>query len=167
MKFIILALILAMSTVHVTAAPLDREALEAHITRELSCWRKPPNPTPTLVALVQSKLINLSEQKGYDSISCWNLKGRFSVNGMPVVGVCAYEEDELIRALHPGYYWRGPGTSPGVQLALISSWPVAKVKAWAQSALSPTGKYRVETSDGVIKGTEVSCHESDFPLPDD
>jgi hypothetical protein len=86
---------------------------------------------------------------------------------MPVVGVCAYEEDELIRALHPGYYWRGPGTSPGVQLSLISSWPVEKVKTWAKSALAPTGKYRIEASDGVIKGTEVGCHESDFPLPDD
>ncbi len=167
MRFILSALALTLSTLHVMGAPLTKEILEEHITRELSCWRKPPNPTPTLVALVQSKLIRPSEQKGYDSISCWSLKGRFSVSGMPVGGVCAYEEDELIRALHPGYYWRGPGTSPGVQLSLISSWPVEKVKAWAKSYLAPAGKYRIQPSDGVLRGTELSCHESDFPLPED
>ncbi|NBJ13678.1 hypothetical protein [Microvirga arsenatis] len=109
----------------------------------------------------RAKLINLKAQEGYDSLSCWKLTKPLQVKGLPVVGVCAYEEDDLIKAQHPGYYWRGPGTSPGVQLMLLTSARPEAAKAWWKKVGYSESGPKIEASSDQEGVTEIRCSDYD------
>jgi hypothetical protein len=100
-----------------------------HIIQQLTCLRE-PNPTPTLHYFLQKKIIRLRDAKGADSVNCWRLTKSYNLAGLPVVGVCAFEEDPFVRTLYPGLYWRGPGTSPGQLLSVLTVVGDDVIKDW-------------------------------------
>jgi TPR repeat protein len=133
---------------------------ESNLIEQLACQKR-PNPTPILTYLMRNKYIRLEEMDGYDSVSCWKVVKPLSVRGLPVVGVCAYEEDDLVVSQNPGYYWRGPGTSPGVQITLVTSANADAASTWSkktteQIKVAP----EIEKSSFFDGMTEVSCNES-------
>lgn len=141
-----------------TALAQSQDAIDDHVVRELACSRL-PSPTPTLLALVRKGFIRVADQKGADSLSCWSLRKPWSLKGLPIAGLCAFEEDEVLRAIDPKLHWRGPGTSPGVQLALYTKTDVARTREWARRALGEGSRAKVQPDEGaVFEGlTEIRC----------
>lgn len=125
------------------------------IMQELACQRS-PNPTPVLRYLLDEKFIRLRDQKGYDSISCWRLTRPFDLKGLSVSAVCAAEENALLHRQNPGFYWRGPGTSPGTRFSVATTANPQTVKAWVASNLSMTGP-QIEPSDLFTGMTAIEC----------
>jgi hypothetical protein len=144
----------------VVAPAAASSPFESNLIEQLACQKR-PNPTPILTHLMRNKYIRLEEKDGYDSISCWKVVKPLSVRGLPVVGVCAYEEDDLVVNQHPGYYWRGPGTSPGVQITLVTSVnPNVASSWWKETTEQIKVTPEIEKSSFFDGMTEVSCNES-------
>jgi hypothetical protein len=159
MKFISLAALATLALSMPAIAQAQSSAFEDHVIEQLACLRR-PTPTPTITHLVRSKLIDLKSQQGYDSISCWKLSKPLRLKGLSITAVCAYEDDDLIKQQHPGYYWRGPGTSPGVQLTLITpASPNAARQWWAKAGDLYSKSPKFEASAFYDGLTEISCNE--------
>lgn len=138
-----------------TVAEGDTAAAQS-IAQQMVCTER-PNPTPVLRYFVKRGLIRVKEMVGQDSISCWKLKRAFDLNGLPITGICAYEDDPLVLALDPDFYWRGPGTSPGVRLDVVTDAPRPAIEAWAAKAY--VDPKQIETTD-ILNGTAlISCSE--------
>ena len=136
----------------------SQDAIDEHVVRQLACSRL-PSPTPTLLALVRKGFIRVADQNGADSLSCWSLRKPWSLKGLPIAGLCAFEEDEVLRAINPKLHWRGPGTSPGVQLALYTKTDLVQTREWARRALGESSRASVQPDEGaVFQGlTEIRC----------
>lgn len=159
MKAAFLAALVPLAFCMPETAQAQSTAFEDHVIQQLACLRR-PNPTPTITHLVRSRLIDLKNQQGYDSISCWKLSKPFRLKGLPITAVCAYEDDDLIKQQHPGYYWRGPGTSPGVQLTIVTSaTPNAARQWWAKAGDLYAKSPEFEASSFYDGLTEISCNE--------
>lgn len=144
-------------TLAILAGPaFAQTALGDAAIQELGC-RRTPNPTPIIRALVDAKLIRLADQKGYDSVSCWRLRQPLDLRGLAITGMCASEENQLIRQQNPKFYWRGPGTSPGTLISVATSASPATVKAWAAANLG-AGKAQVDKSEAFNGMTQIECN---------
>ncbi len=111
-------------------APLAaQEYFEPMILSELHCAES-PSPLPVLEALEGAGFIRSSELYGYDSISCFPIRGALTIYGLQVDAVCAHEEDSSIMNERPDLLYRGPGTSPGQSLSFGTSAARAEVEDW-------------------------------------
>ena len=145
----------AISTSASSQSALDSHA-EEHLIEALQC-KQIPNPTTFLAFLAKRQYIKLSERIDVDSTSCWKLKRPFVAKGLPISGVCAAVEDGLTFHLYPDLYWRGPGTSPGTFVQVITTAPRPVVDAWvAHNKISPKA---VDASYDVDGAMQVQCTE--------
>lgn len=140
-----------------TASALS--AFDRMVLEELSCIR-PPKPTAILLALVDTKKIDLAANIGYDSISCWNIDGGITVAGMIFQSVCAFEEDEDIRSYNKDLYYRAPGTSPGQRISFGAAVNGDQLSDWYIGVFGPS-KVNSAISEGnnttLQDSSEVSC----------
>lgn len=123
----------------------------------MSC-RAAPKPTPVLLQLIQSGVIVQRPDQVADSVSCWRVTRPLTLRGLPVSGVCAFDEEPTPQALRMGLYRRGPGTSPGTQLAVLTPLHPGEARQWVAS--SKIGRPRVGENPeyrDVPGKSEVSC----------
>ena len=110
--------------------------LERMILEEIACDRN-PRPTSILRELARIEKIDVSENVGYDSMSCWKIDGGIDVVGMRFVSICGFEEDAGIRERNTDLYYRGPGTSPGQMLSLGSDVSSDELAEWYFRTFGP------------------------------
>lgn len=116
------------------AIPL--EDLNDEILTQLRCDR-PAAPSAVLAAMARAGIIDIENNVGYDSMSCFKFETDFEIDGVTFEGVCAFEEDPNVRAQYPGFFTRGPGTSPGQFIALATNAPEPDLKEWYRRNLNP------------------------------
>ncbi|MBN8552749.1 MAG: hypothetical protein J0L52_07640 [Caulobacterales bacterium] len=100
----------------------------AQLAELLKCADQ-PNPTPLLIALAQAGRIDVSDNVGFDGLSCFALAepivlpARDGVDPLPVETICAFDEtypETLAGTPYEGrLYQRGPGTSPGMVIRAV------------------------------------------------
>ncbi|RWK37903.1 hypothetical protein [Mesorhizobium sp.] len=155
------ALLLGVST-----AAFSQEAPEAfaeHLIHQLTC-KHAPDPTATLLYLNKSKRINLDRGEGADSETCWAIRPQLEVKGATFTHICASAEDRLLLDLFPRLYWRGPGTSAGTGLRLVSGEDTATIKDWIKRTITADEtKLEVGEPTFVDGRTEISCNSLSFP----
>ena len=151
------ALILAasFSTPAMAISAFDRMIME-----ELSCERA-PKPTGILQALAKAKKIKVSENIGYDSMSCWEISGGISFLGVKFTSVCAFEEDEFIRQYNKDLYYRGPGTSPGQFISFGTDISGDQLADWYVKTFGPA-RVNSAISEGIMTNldskSQVECN---------
>ena len=89
------------------------------IIDELRCFHE-PDVTDALEALLDEGFL-VGDFEGYDSISCWPLREPIRLHGIDFTRLCASNSDTEIIKAHAEIYWRGPGTSPGTGIALLTT----------------------------------------------
>lgn len=135
------------------------------ILAQLAC-NGTPDPAPVLIDLARSGAIDVSAGTRQDSSTCWALTPPLALDGMSFSHVCASSEDPAAIAAHPDLFWRGPGTSPGTELALSAPVATEALEAWASKALpGDEPAYFVDESWRVSGASEISCvgHANDEP----
>ncbi|MDB5538108.1 MAG: hypothetical protein JWP26_2933 [Devosia sp.] len=143
-------------------APALAEPLDEHILAQLAC-QKSPEPAYTLIALDRGERIAGDAALLMDSATCWPIAPELDVAGMSFSAVCASAEDPLLLEEFPDYFWRGPGTSPGTALTLVTKADLATAKTWAQANLGETEThYTVAESYRVEGGVEIDCSSLSF-----
>lgn len=121
---------------------------------QLAC-RNDPVALPTIAYLAKRKLIDLRKNVGGDSVSCYELKRTYDLDGLAVAGVCGSTEDALTRALWPDVFYRGPGTSPGIILSFSTRLPERAAKVWAmKNGIPPEAVGKSDWFEGM---TQVEC----------
>lgn len=134
-------------------------SFEDGIVEQLRCDAD-PTPLPFFAAIDQTGRLETDNQLGYDSVSCYPIAGGITVRGMTFDVICGFEEDQSI-AGWSDYFYRGPGTSPGQSLSLLSLSSEAEMLAWVRDTLKvPDPERRV--GERFIpgddrSGSEVSC----------
>ena len=150
-----IALLLATHTSSASAlTPIERLVLQ-----ELSCG-SPPSPTELVRELAKAGLIQLKENIGYDSLSCWRIEGDLVVTGVSFSSICVFEEDEFIRSNNEDIYYRGPGTSPGQTLALGTTLDAGKLSDWYVDQFGPANvASAIDEGEMTILGdpSQVEC----------
>jgi len=143
----------------VVAAPAIAESPEhevvGHIKQQLAC-RSDPDAVPLLTYLSQRGYISLSETKKSDSTSCWRLHRPLDMDGIAIQGVCAANEDPFMRAMYPNIFWRGPGTSAGTLLSVVTSLSVTATKSWANQ--HGIDSHDVDKSFDFSGLTKIECN---------
>ena len=143
------------------AAPRGKSevSFEAGIVEQLRC-DVAPAPLPFFAAIDQAGRLEIDSRVGYDSTSCYTIAGGMKVRGMEFDVICGFEEDQSI-ANWSDYFYRGPGTSPGQSLSLLSLSSEAEMLAWARDTLRvPDPERRVDERfipGDDRSGSEVSC----------
>lgn len=134
-------------------------SFEAGIVEQLRC-DVDPAPLPFFAAIDQAGRLEIDSRIGYDSVSCYTITGGMTVRGMTFDMICGFEEDQSI-ANWSDYFYRGPGTSPGQSLSLLSLSSEAEMLAWARDTLRvPDPERRVDERfipGDDRSGSEVSC----------
>lgn len=135
-------------------------AFDRMIMEELSC-EDPPRPTGILQTLVKAKKIDPSDNLGYDSMSCWKIKGGISFLGVNFNSVCAFEEDEFIRQYNKDLYYRAPGTSPGQFISFGTDISGDQLADWYVKIFGPA-RVSSAINEGVMTNldtkSEVECN---------
>ena len=125
---------------------------------QLACQAE-PHPVPIVAALADAGLVDPEDNQGYDSMSCFVIKGGVDVNGLVLTSVCAFEEDSDLREQRPDLFYRGPGASPGQFLSFGTPWDVATVKAWhGQHVGGPHLSDAVHPSSDPGESASVTCN---------
>lgn len=137
-----------------------------HVARQIIC-RMPPDPTPTLFYLSKRKRIDLKNGQRVDSETCWAIRPPVEMDKVTFTHVCASSEDPLLIELFPLLYYRGPGTSPGTGLRLITASDEAAVDDWierAKTRLGLSGETKLDIGEPsfVAGKTELSCNSMSF-----
>jgi len=148
---------LAAIAVAANADPLDDLAPD-HVIAQMQCAIK-PYPVTFAAYLAKRSLIVLKDNIGADSTSCWKLNGTYDLSGLPVSRLCVSEDDPFMVALYPDIFYRGPGTSPGTQLILITSLNEEDAKAWA--AANNIASSAVTPSIYVEGQVDITCNDFD------
>ncbi|MGE0240865.1 MAG: hypothetical protein AB7F09_16640 [Parvibaculaceae bacterium] len=142
------------------------DAFTDHLQRQIIC-QSAPDPTATLLYLSRKKRIDAKKGERADSETCWKIYPVLKIDGVGFMHVCASAEDPLLIELFPLFYFRGPGTSPGTGLRLVTTDAEAAVDDWLERAkerLGIKGDTRLdigEASSGAGK-TEISCNSTSF-----
>jgi hypothetical protein len=141
-----------------SAAPAvaEEQAFADHLLKQLSCTND-PDPTATLLYLNREKRIRLDDGEGMDSETCWAVEPAIEIQGVRFTHICGSAEDGLLIDLFPRFYWRGPGTSAGTGLRLITDLSEAALKAWAKEGLGD-GPYHVRDAQFHEGKREISCN---------
>lgn len=136
------------------SATFDKASVEAQIVEQLAC-EELPSPGPILEALRQQGKIDPEENQGFDSLSCFVIKGGLALDEITFNYVCGFEEDESIRAQYSDLFYRGPGTSPGQQLELFTTSGEDDTRKWFARVVATGGS---EDAIGKDRGkTKVEC----------
>lgn len=145
------------------AAGAQTLSFEDAAVSQLRC-ETAPIPGPFLAALRDAERIDPNKNTGYDSLSCFHIKGGVSIRGMRFDSICAFEEDANERNKYPGLFYRGPGTSPGQTLSFGSPAPMAELRAWARREIEGVGADRgiserilFDASGQTLAGSEIEC----------
>lgn len=155
-------LVLGASTA-VFSQEAQEKAFAEHLIRQLAC-KHAPDPTATLLYLNKSKRINLDRGEGADSETCWVVRPPLEVRGATFTHICASAEDRLLLDLFPRLYWRGPGTSAGTGLRLVSDEDTATIKDWIKRTIAADEtKLEIGEPTFVDGRTEISCNSLSFP----
>jgi hypothetical protein len=137
-----------------------------HLERQIIC-QSPPDPTPTLLYLSRNRHIDAKKGARTDSETCWTIYPPLAIDGVAFTHICASAEDPLLIELFPLLYYRGPGTSPGTGLRLITDDDETKVDDWLERAKARLGLGEDTKLDigepTFVKGkTEISCNSTSF-----
>lgn len=137
-----------------------------HLARQIIC-QSPPDPTPTLLYLSRNKHIDAKKGQRTDSETCWIIYPPLKIDGIDFTNVCASAEDPLLIELFPLLYYRGPGTSPGTGMRLVTNDDEAAVDNWierAKARLGLGGETKLDIGEPTfVKGkTEISCNSASF-----
>jgi hypothetical protein len=135
---------------------LSESAFPGHVLRQLGC-RSDPDPTLTLLFLVKHKRIQVDTGDKVDSETCWAIKPDLELAGASFSDICASAEDPFLVEHFPELYWRGPGTSPGTGLTLVSAMSLDAARDWAKRVLGE-GPYEVDQASWHDGKTEISCN---------
>jgi hypothetical protein len=148
---------LVLSAAASTAAEeLSESAFPGHVLRQLGC-RSDPDPTLTLLFLVKHERIRVDAGDKIDSETCWAIKPDLELAGASFSDICASAEDPFLVEHIPQLYWRGPGTSPGTGLRLVTAMSLDQTRDWAKRVLGE-GPYQVEAASWQEGKTEISCN---------
>lgn len=133
-------------------------AVEDMIVEEVACLRA-PDPTAVLLRLLDEGRMDTGEPVMADSVSCWAFVEPMTMGSIDFSHVCASHEDPGAVEQYPAFYSRGPGTSPGTSIGLVTGQPSGTVERWAAGSL-PAGAagYVIEPSAMIEGGTEISCN---------
>lgn len=155
-----LALTLAASPVAVFAE--TGPEIGETIVEQLACEAE-PDPLPALLALMEEERLDLEDALRADSTTCWALTPPIEAGEMTFSHICAAAEDPALIEEYPDLFWRGPGTSPGNELTLVTPADEESVQAWAMEAY-PDGSpaYNVNPSYRFEGATELSCNSLTF-----
>jgi hypothetical protein len=151
-----------------TSAPAQEPAVTFtdHLLREITCQHR-PDPTATLLYLSRNKHIDAKKGERVDGETCWNIYPPLEIDGIAFTHVCASAEDPLLIELFPLLYYRGPGTSPGTGLRLVTNADEAAVDDWLERAKTRIGlkgetKLDIGAPTFVEGKTEISCSSTSF-----
>ena len=147
------------------AVAQDPDAL-ADLKALMGCTA-PPEPTGVLLALRQSGTIASAVGPGFDDEYCWALDPAISWDGLQFSALCAVSGDPAIIARHAGLYWQGPTHPPFAEVWLLTTRPVAEIRAWAGRALPPGSRFEIDPDGDGSGRNALSCSEWRFPLPAD
>lgn len=137
-----------------------------HAARQIAC-AYPPDPTAMLLYLNKTKRLDLKKGERIDSGTCWILRPALGIEGVPFTHICASAEDPLLIELFPRLYYRGPGTSAGTGLRLITDADRAVLDDWVKR-INERARVKGETKlvIGAPSSTggkaEVSCNSTSF-----
>ena len=140
--------------------PTVAEPLDEHILAQLAC-QKAPDATFALIALERAGRIESTTATLMDSATCWLIGPSLDLAGISFSHICASAEDPLLIELFPDYYYRGPGTSPGISLALVTQASMTDATEWAAARVEGQ-RYRIEKSARVEGSVEISCNSLDL-----
>lgn len=140
--------------------PTVAEALDDHVLAQLAC-QKAPDATYALITLERGGRIESATATLSDGATCWSIRPEIDLAGIGFSDICASAEDPLLIELFPDFYYRGPGTSPGISLALVTQASVADATEWAAAHIEGQ-RYRIEESFRVEGGVEISCSSLDL-----
>jgi hypothetical protein len=136
------------------AAVADDSVVVDFVLEQLAC-KKDPDALPAITYLAKRRMIDLKDNVGGDSVSCYALRKPLDLGGLEVTGVCGATEEAIKHVLWPDVFYRGPGTSPGTLLSVSTPAPASKVAAWAASEDIAAA---VGESDWFAGQTEVECN---------
>jgi len=161
-SILILVLMICGSTS--SLAQQENEAFVDHAIRQIAC-AYPPDPTATLISLNKTKRIKKGERA--DSETCWGLGPPLRIEGVAFTHICASAEDPLLIELFPRLYYRGPGTSAGTGLRLVTNEERPAVEDWLmrireRAAIKGETKIQIGEPSFVKGKTEVSCNSMSF-----
>jgi hypothetical protein len=130
-----------------------------NVVENLSCQRD-PDATYLLYYLEQREIIDPSKAIKWDSMSCFPTS-KLTIDGLSVKYVCASTESAATRELFPQFYWRGPGTSPGVIMSLLSDASPSEIETWWEK-IDVVGSPNIELSKdndiiGIEAVSEIRC----------
>ena len=137
-----------------------------HLQRQIIC-QSAPDPTPTLLYLSRNRRLDAKKGTRTDNETCWTIYPPLKIDGVGFTHVCASSEDPLLIELFPLLYYRGPGTSPGTGMRLITDADESAVDDWIERAKARLG-LAAETELDIgeptyAKGkTEISCNSTNF-----
>jgi hypothetical protein len=137
-----------------------------HMQREIIC-RSPSDPTATLLYLSRNRHIDAKKGQRIDSETCWVIYPPLEIDELAFTHICASAEDPLLIELFPLLYYRGPGTSPGTGLRLVTNEDEAAVDDWLERAkkrLGMSGETKLDIGEATFGGgkTEISCNSTSF-----
>ncbi len=154
------------------AAPVSARAQDGddrfidHAVHQIAC-AYPPDPTAMLLYLNKTKRIDLKKGERIDSETCWSLRPPLEIEGIAFTHICASAEDPLLIELFPRLYYRGPGTSAGTGLRLITDAERPALDGWIkrinERALVKGDTKLVVGAPSFAEGkAEVSCNSTSF-----
>jgi hypothetical protein len=164
---------LLLASVSALASPASVSAQDMsqnftdHLARQIIC-QSPPDPTATLLYLSRNKHIDAKKGERADSETCWIIYPPLKIDSIAFTHICASAEDPLLIDLFPLLYYRGPGTSPGTGLRLVTNDAEASVDDWLERAkqrLGLRGETKLDIGEPtlVTGKTEISCNSTSFP----
>jgi hypothetical protein len=120
-----------------------------------------------LFYLSRNKRIDLKKGQRVDSETCWPIRPSLKTDGIAFTHICASSEDPLLIDLFPLLYYRGPGTSPGTGLRLITDEDESAVDDWIErgkTRIGVSGETKLDIGDPtfVTGKTEISCNSTSF-----
>lgn len=155
-----------MITIPAPSRAEDDRRFTDHAARQIAC-AYPPDPTAMLLYLTKTKRIDLKKGERIDSETCWAVRPAFELEGVAFAHICASAEDPLLIELFPRLYHRGPGTSAGAGLRLITNKARPGLDDWVKRinelalVKGETKLVIAEASVGADK-LEVSCNSTSF-----
>lgn len=160
----LLILVLMIFGSSAALAQQEDEIFSDHAVRQIAC-AYPPDPTATLLYLNKAKRLKKGERA--DGETCWSLGPPLGIDGVVFTHICASAEDPLLINLFPRLYYRGPGTSAGTGLRLVTNEARPAVEGWLKRAreralVKGETKAQIGAPSLVAGKTEVSCNSMSF-----
>lgn len=149
---------LVVVTLCVASNAAIAQTWDIFVLEQLRC-EQDPSPGPIIQSLSEAGAIDVSANLGYDSTSCFRIKGTVEIAGLKVNSVCGFEEDSEQRARYPDIFYRGPGTSPGPFISFGTSANDDVVAQWYFDNIGTRHLNEAISSEWTNIGdrTEVAC----------